>query len=468
MVLFCFFGFLKAQAGPELFFNFVVAGVVMAAPVVLILEYNASLSEVISEALKAKGIGATIASSSEKALKILEKDKFDLILVNLSAPKLSGLELLKLLVSKHSSTPILPMSSEADTELIVKSIQLGAIDFIKMPFPTIDLVEKVEEHTKRNEEASSKDFQLIAQSDKMKQVLFLANKVSKFNTPVLLTGESGSGKEVLANYIHLHSRPNSPFVGINCASISKSLFESEFFGHEAGAFTGAAHAKEGFFESAHSGTLFLDEISELSSSSQAKLLRAIQEGKNRRVGGLKSKDIDVRIISASNMSLENLVKKKEFRDDLFYRIGVFSIEIPPLRERREDIVPIAKCFMLKQAEELDIKNPFLNKGAIECLEGYEWPGNVRELENTIERAMIMSKGDIQKEHLQLGTKKSLDTALASLNLSALAESAKRNAETKAILEALSQESGNKAKSAERLGVSYKTLLSKIKDYGLGT
>jgi len=359
-----------------------------------------------------------------------------------------------LILEDNISIPESVLESLRSTGFSVQLVQSSQCSFKLLEDPHKQVIE-------------TKKVDLVAESEKMKQVLSLANKVSKFNTPVLLTGESGSGKEVLANYIHQQSRPNNAFVGINCASISKSLFESEFFGHEMGAFTGATQAKEGFFESAHHGTLFLDEISELSSASQAKLLRAIQEGKNRRVGGLKSKDVDARIISASNTSLENLVKNKEFRDDLYYRIGVFVIEIPPLRERKEDIVPIAKLFMNKQAVALDIKYPFLNKDAVLCLEEYDWPGNVRELENTIERAMILSKGDIKKEHLQLGVKKNFDIALASLNLSSLAESAKRMAETKAILEALSQEGGNKARSAERLGVSYKTLLVKIKEYGLG-
>lgn len=307
---------------------------------------------------------------------------------------------------------------------------------------------------------------LVSESERMKHVIDLADKVAKFNTPVLLTGESGSGKEVLANYIHQHSRLNRPFVGVNCASISKSLFESEFFGHEIGSFTGATQAKEGFFESAHSGTLFLDEISELSISSQAKLLRAIQEGKNRRVGSLKSKDVDTRIISASNRDLEVLVKEKSFRDDLFYRIGVFTIEIPPLRERLEDIAPMAKLFMSRQAKLFNIDHPFISKGAVAALKSYEWPGNVRELENTIERALILSKGEIEAEHLEIGELKKSHFNELSLNLNLLAESAKRMAETKAILEAMTLDGGNKARMALRLGISYKTLLTKIKEYQL--
>lgn len=307
---------------------------------------------------------------------------------------------------------------------------------------------------------------LVSETECMKRVIMLADKVAKFNTPVLLTGESGSGKEVLANYIHQHSRLNRPFVGVNCASISKSLFESEFFGHEMGAFTGATQAKEGFFESAHMGTLFLDEISELSISSQAKLLRAIQEGKNRRVGSLKSKDVDTRIISASNRDLEVLVKEKSFRDDLFYRIGVFTIEIPPLRSRKEDIAPMAKAFMKRQAEIFNIEHPFISKDAICSLESYDWPGNVRELENTIERALILSKGEIEAEHLEIGELKKSHFDELSLNLNLLAESAKRMAETRAILEAMALDGGNKAKMAQRLGISYKTLLTKIKEYQL--
>ncbi len=436
---------------------------------ILILEEDIPSSKAISKALASANFNLILAHSLGDALSLLENNIFELILANPTNSELSEQDFLRGLLNQQISAPILLMSKKVNPAILVEAIKLGAVDFIQLPMtPTeldLELIQKVKAHIPDFNKPSSNVIRLASESTSMRSVIDLANKVSKFNTPVLLSGESGTGKEVLANYIHQQSKVSGSFVGINCASISKSLFESEFFGHEVGSFTGATQAKEGFFESAHNGTLFLDEISELSKPSQAKLLRAIQEGRNRRVGSTKSKDVNVRIISASNKCLDDLVKHKEFRDDLYYRIGVFTIEIPPLRQRVEDIIPMAKLFIKNQADALRIETPVLSKTASRYLQEYDWPGNVRELENTIERAIILSNGEIAQEHLQLGPKE-LDNTLANLNLALLADSAKRIAETKAILEALSQEGGNKAKSAEKLGVSYKTLLAKIKDYGL--
>lgn len=432
---------------------------------VLILSENASLSEALGETLHNAKFSTHLLASLTEVISSISNNDFNLILIDLSKDPISSLE--KLLKHTHS-IPVLAMAKEPSTDLIVNSIKLGALDFLQMPFSPEELLEKVKYHVEKLRPQSSPST-LIAESPKMKEVLELAMKVSKFSTPVFINGESGSGKEILANYIHSISGVKGEFIGVNCASISKTLFESEFFGHEQGAFTGATQSKEGFFESANNGTLFLDEISELPNSSQAKLLRALQEKKNRRVGSLKSKDVEVRIISASNINLEQLVNSKNFRDDLFYRINVFGITIPALRERKEDIIPLAKLFMEKQSKALNIKHPYLAKEVEILLEGYSWPGNVRELENTIERAMILSNGEITKESMNLGAQTSyheLPENFSTLNLSLLAESAKRMAETKAILEVLTKEGGNKSKCAERLGVSYKTLLSKIKEYGL--
>lgn len=298
-----------------------------------------------------------------------------------------------------------------------------------------------------------------------KEILTLARKVANLTTPVLIMGESGSGKELLARYIHeMSARNSASFVGVNCAAIPKDLMESEFFGFEAGAFTGANYSREGFFESANQGTLFLDEVAEMPMSLQVKLLRAIQEGEVRRLGALRSTEVDVRIISATNKSLEHEIDKKLFRDDLYYRIGVFVLEIPPLRDRKDDIPLLAKYFSEKFAKKQGRLTPVLSEDALRQLIAYSWPGNVRELENVIERALIFSEERIEPEHLQF--MKGVDDTCSVKSLAEISQIALQNAESAAILQALSMTGGNRVKAAGLLEVSYKTLLNKIRLYNI--
>ncbi len=314
----------------------------------------------------------------------------------------------------------------------------------------------------------SSSSKIITVNKKFKEVLALAERVAPLSTPVLLIGESGSGKELLSRYIHEKGKTKQgPFVGVNCASVPKDLMESEFFGFEAGSFTGASTSREGFFESAHKGTLFLDEVGEMPLSLQVKLLRAIQEGEIRRLGGSAAIPLTVRIISATNRDLELDVEKKLFREDLFYRIGVFILKIPPLRERKEDIPLLAKHFCQSFAKEQKREVPELTEAAIKQLVKYTWHGNVRELENVIERALIFCDTVISPEHLQFtGSAGEESEALCSRTLAEISQIAQQNAESAAILQALTLTAGNRVKAAQILDVSYKTLLNKIKLYKL--
>ncbi|MBS1233044.1 MAG: two component, sigma54 specific, transcriptional regulator, Fis family, partial [Nitrospirae bacterium] len=312
---------------------------------------------------------------------------------------------------------------------------------------------------------------IIGKSRNILDVAQIVQKVAATKTTVLILGESGTGKELFARAIHnLSSRKHYPFVPINCAAIPKALLESELFGHEKGAFTGAEARKLGKFELADKGTIFLDEIGDMDLAIQAKLLRAIEEGEIERVGAITSMTLDVRIVAASNKDLERAVEEKKFREDLFYRLNVFPVRVPPLRERKEDIPLLVEYFINKYCNEMKTPAKSISKEAVDILMGYHWKGNVRELENSIERAVILCDGDvITPEHFVLSKEVVSAAAPFSLTdgtLESVGKGALRTAETKRIISALHETRGNKSKAAEILQVSYKTLLTKIKEYGI--
>lgn len=434
---------------------------------ILVVEDNESLRGSLYDLLRRMKHDVLMASTAEEALEIIYLNTFDLLITDLVLPKQSGIDLISEVRNSCSQIPIVVMTAHASLDTAVDVLRLGAQDFLTKPFSPECLAKVIERQLSQRDSLTVNDEQcVITKNPKMKEILNIAKKLGPLPTSVLIHGESGSGKEVLAKYIHYTgSRKKAPFIGINCASIPKNLMESEFFGYEPGAFTGATNSKEGLFEAAHNGTLFLDEVAEMPMSLQVKLLRAIQEGETRRLGGTKSKSVNVRVISATNKNLEKQIESMQFREDLFYRLGVFVIEIPPLRERREDISPLADFFAARYKDTLGLKEVSISKEAKQVLFSYSWPGNVRELENIIERALIFSNGNIEAEHVQV-----LDSqdqiGVGELHLAQIAEAAQRNAETAAILQALLMHQGNKTKAAKTLGVSYKTLLTKIKDYNL--
>jgi DNA-binding NtrC family response regulator len=394
------------------------------------------------------------------------------------------MEVLKAAKTENPLTPVIVMTAFGTVETAVAAMKEGAFDFITKPFDTDHLLllikralenqRLVTENILLRDELEGKFGmpKIIGKSPAITEVARKVQKVAPAKTTVLLLGESGTGKELFARAIHnLSSRREYPFVPINCAAIPRELLETELFGHEKGSFTGAEARKIGKFELADKGTIFLDEIAEMDTALQAKILRVIQEGEIERVGGIRAIGIDVRIVAASNKDLERAVEEKLFREDLFYRLNVFPIAIPPLRERKEDIRLLAEYFIGKYCRDMKARLKEISGDALDVLMTYPWKGNVRELENCIERAIILCDGDtIGEEHIILNRQMAIENTIRDLAMAGTLEKASREAvrisETQCIARALKETKGNKSRAAELLQVSYKTLLTKIKDYGL--
>lgn len=446
---------------------------------ILIVEDKESMSLMLKEALSKEGFRVLCARSAEEAADILKGQRPDLVLTDLKLPGKDGMSMLSTVKDATPLTPVVIMTAYGSIETAVRAIKEGAFDFITKPFDIDHLIMLINraienqrlltENILLKEEFSGR-FGLpaiIGKSEKIKEVARSVQKVAPTKTTVFLTGESGTGKELFARAIHyLSPRKGYPFVPINCAAIPQGLLEAELFGFEKGAFTGAESRKIGKFELAQNGTIFLDEIGELEQSLQAKLLRVIEEGEIERIGGTKTIKIDVRIVAATNRDIEAEVSKKRFREDLYYRLNVFPINIPPLRERKEDIPLLAEYFLKKYSKEIKTEVKNISSEAIDMLLRYNWKGNVRELENTIERAIILCEGkEITPEHLSLNIHQ-FRCISASGSLEEVSKEAQREAETIKIRQALEEAKGNKTRAAEALKVSYKTLLTKIKEYGI--
>jgi len=451
---------------------------------ILVVEDKESMAAMLKETLEAEGYKVIPARDAAKGIKYLKDGRIDLVLTDLKLPDKNGIDVLKASKEENNLTPVIVMTAFGSVEAAVSAMKEGAFDFITKPFDTDHLIilikraletqRLVTENILLKEEVSSR-FGLpgiIGKSRNIVDVAQIVQKVAATKTTVLILGESGTGKELFARAIHnLSSRKHYPFVPINCAAIPKALLESELFGHEKGSFTGADARKMGKFELADKGTIFLDEIGDMDLSIQAKLLRAIEEGEIERVGAITSITLDVRIVAASNKDLEKAVEEKKFREDLFYRLNVFPVRVPPLRERKEDIPLLVEYFINKYCNEMKTPLKSVSKEALDILMGYHWKGNVRELENTIERAVILCDGDvIAPDHFVLSKEvvSGPVTAFSSTEgtLESVAKEALRTAETKRISSALHETRGNKSKAAEILQVSYKTLLTKIKEYGI--
>ena len=450
---------------------------------ILVVEDKESMAAMLKETLEAEGYKVIPARDAAKGIKYLKNGRMDLVLTDLKLPDKNGIDVLKASKEENNLTPVIVMTAFGSVEAAVSAMKEGAFDFITKPFDTDHLIilikraletqRLVTENILLKEEVSSR-FGLpgiIGKSRNILDVAQIVQKVAATKTTVLILGESGTGKELFARAIHnLSSRKHYPFVPINCAAIPKALLESELFGHEKGSFTGADARKMGKFELADKGTIFLDEIGDMDLSIQAKLLRAIEEGEIERVGAITSITLDVRIVAASNKDLEKAVEEKKFREDLFYRLNVFPVRVPPLRERKEDIPLLVEYFINRYCNEMKTPVKSISKEALDILMGYHWKGNVRELENSIERAVILCDGDvIAPGHFVLS--KEVQSAAGTFSLTdgtleSVGKGALRTAETKRIISALHETRGNKSKAAEILQVSYKTLLTKIKEYGI--
>lgn len=407
--------------------------------------------------------------------------ELDAVVTDLKLPDGDGLQILAAARERSPLLPVVVMTAHGTIENAVSAVKQGAYDFIAKPFDPDHLILIVaralgESDSRRENIVLKKEFsrylhmpELIGESPQWLCAVENARKVAPLKTTALILGESGTGKELIARAIHFFSpRAEQPFVAVNCAAIPKDLIENELFGHEKGAFTGATEIKQGRFELADKGTIFLDEIGDMDLSLQAKLLRVLQESEFERVGGTRTLKVDVRIVAASNKNLERAVADGAFREDLFYRLNVFPISIPPLRERKADILPLARYFLEAFCRDMNRHSLSISDNAGRLLERYGWKGNVRELRNVIERAVIMADGhSVEPCHLALCNSDGLVSAPESpASLLAVGEAAARAAEKTMIEQVLQETGGNKSRAAEVLGVSYKTLLAKIKEFGL--
>jgi DNA-binding NtrC family response regulator len=453
---------------------------------ILLVEDKDSLRQMLSTAIKKAGYEVDEAADGNVAAEKIRKQPYQLVITDLRLPTLSGIDILKIQKETDANIPVLLMTAYGTIEEAVEAMKQGAFDFVPKPVDISHLLLLIgraveQRHLMLENMLLKEEFQraygipkIIGDSAAMQGVSQAIQRVAKTDATVLLTGESGTGKEVFSRAIHqLSPRRDKPFVTVNCAAIPHTLIENELFGHEKGSYTGAFARKAGKFELADQGTIFLDEIGELHVSVQAKVLRVIEEQCFERIGGLETIHVDTRVVAATNRDLQDLVSKKEFREDLFFRLSVIPIHIPPLRERISDVRLLAQFFVEKFSKDLHRQTLQLSPEAARALEEYSWPGNVRELQNTIERAVILSDGEtIRREDLNFAfqDRKRPEDFAHSLDLSgSLAEVSSRAAtaaEKIKIKQVLELSNWNKTQAAEILNVSYKTLLNKVKEYEL--
>lgn len=451
----------------------------MPKPKVLIIDDEFSMRHMLSLLLKKEGYGVDEAEEGAEALEKLAHEEFDFILCDIRMPKMDGIDFLKKAVEMRVPSTIIMMSAYGTIDTAVEAMKLGAYDYISKPFKTDEVLHSLRKAEERERLIRENIFlkkqyhfeNIIAKSKEMHEIFEIIKKISKYKTTVLIYGESGTGKELVARAVHFNSpRADKPFVTINCGAIPENLLESELFGHRKGSFTGAVRSKRGLFEEADEGSIFLDEIGELPLQLQVKLMRVLQEGEIRRVGDTSPIKVDVRIIAATIKDLEREVEGGNFREDLFYRLNVINIRIPPLRERKEDIPLLTEHFIRKHNHNLNKRIEGIDPEAMELLLDCEWRGNVRELENVIERAMVLTDegGRIQAKYLALGPSPGGE-GLRPLSLSRDGFSIKkgsRELEIELIKKALQRTKGNRTQASRLLEISYRALIYKIKEYGI--
>ncbi len=443
---------------------------------VLLAEDEPTLRQGIAAAFRDRGWHVAEAADGKAALDALERELFDVVVTDYKMPEASGLEILKRAKMIHEDTQVLVMTAYGTVESAVEAMKAGALDYILKPFELEELELKVERalqhrrmlsrlHAYDREVVIPKFERIVGESPQMKAIFKTIEKVARSNATVLILGETGVGKELVAEAIHVNSARKGAFVKMNCAALHENLLESELFGHEKGAFTGADRQRIGRFELANEGTLFLDEIGNMSLSTQAKVLRVLQEREFERLGGTRAIRVDVRLVAATNRNLLEAIGRGEFREDLYYRLNVVELTVPPLRERREDIVPLARHFLDRFAAELKKPVRGLTPAAVRALERYTWPGNIRELENTIERAVLMcEREELDVDDLQLGGRDPADN-VSSLNLRLPPNGMPlEELERQAILEALRINNWVQKDAAKFLGISSRVMNYKIQKY----
>lgn len=433
-------------------------------PRLLLVEDDEPLAGALQDALEDNGYGVRWAHDGGEALAMLAAAPFDMIISDVQMAPMDGYALLRALGARSGVPPVLMMTAWGTVEEAVMALQGGAVDYLVKPFSADLLLQKVAHYAQPRR---PDDDEPVAESAAMVTTLDLARRVAATTASVMLTGESGVGKEVLARYIHqCGQRARGPFVAVNCAAIPESLLEATLFGHEKGAFTGATQASPGKFEQAQGGTLLLDEVTEMAAGLQAKLLRVLQERELERVGGRRSIRLDLRVIATSNRDLREAVGSGRLREDLFYRLNVFPIHIPPLRERRADIPVLAQRFLRRQVPLLGISTlPRLSRAAQDALLAWRWPGNVRELENCLQRAVIMANGgEITVAHLGIAAPSPESGPGMDEGAVSALEDARLQSERGLIAQALAQSSGSRTLAAQRLGISPRTLRHKLQRF----
>ena len=444
----------------------------MDKKVILVVEDDATVRESIRLLLKKKGFATLVASHGKEALQIFRPKRVDLVITDLVMPKMDGIELLDAVKGLRPETEVIVISAQGTIEKAVQAMKLGAFDFIEKPInPRVFsmVVERaLEKQTLvlQNRDLRSKledkfHFKnIIGRSREMVKVFELIHHIAPYDSSVLIIGESGTGKELIANAIHYHSpRASLPFIKVSCASLSEGIIESELFGHEKGAFTGAIAARKGRFELSHNGTLFLDEVEDIPPATQTKLLRVLQEGEFERVGGNQTIRVNIRIIAASNRDLQEGVRLGSFREDLYYRLNVVTIKLPPLRERRDDIPFLLNFFIEKYNKKYGMKVKGISQRAMNRLMDYEWSGNVRELENTIESILVINSPDvIDLSHLPHEIRNfKASPEVISIHIGTPLEEVEREV----LLQTLKVTKGNKRKAAQLLGINVRTIHRKM-------
>jgi DNA-binding NtrC family response regulator len=447
-------------------------------PRLLVLDDEQRMVEIVAMVLRREGYEVRTETAGEAALQALHDDSFDLLITDLRMPGIDGLEVLQRARGFRPELPVILMTAHASVTTAIEAMKQGAVDYVEKPFNNdelkalvrraLDVTRLTRENRYLRAEARSRHAmgRIVASSKPMEAVLELVRRSARAPSTVLVSGESGTGKELIARAIHYESdRVGGPFVAVNCKAFSEGVLESELFGHEKGAFTGADAARVGLFEEAVGGTLFLDEIGEVSIDFQAKLLRVLQEKQVRRVGGAGARDVDVRLVAATNRDLRSEVAAGRFREDLYFRLAVIPIQLPPLRDRADDIVPLTQHFLAKWNAELGRELEGLSDDVARYLSDHDWPGNVRELENTIERGVALARGSrIEMEDLLVDALAHAEPASGEpQNLHDFLDRAAGDR----IRAVLSEVGGKRVEAARRLGIDRTTLYRLMRKYGLG-
>ena len=446
-------------------------------PRILVVDDELNMQKALSGILHQQGYDVKVCGDGKEAIRILDTEqRFNLIITDIKMPCVDGMTMLATVRKKNKEIPVIIVTGHATVDSAIDAVKLGAYDYIRKPYMPEEILfsaRRAIEHEKLVSEnlylhdQLKEKFRLkglVGNNKKMQEVYQFVQKVSKANAAILIRGESGTGKELIANAIHYNSpRKKNKFLAINCGALPENLLESELFGHEKGAFTGAISSRKGIFETADKGTVFLDEIGDLSSTTQMKLLRVLQDGEFRGVGGTREIKVDVRIISATNKNLEDLIKERLFREDLYYRINVIAIDLPPLRERKDDITLLVKHFLASKRISSEAMNLLIN---------FDWPGNVRELENVIERAVALQEGpcilpEDLPEYISVGARRAVPLLVPALAIAGENFHEARTAfERDFLINILKKANGNISLASKKAGISRRHFYEKMKLYGI--